>query len=191
MMNRWMVVIAVSVVGAATLLGGDEERKIAPEKIFANNGQKSVKKLEGPAAMDDLQKVHGTAKDRKPAVFLVAAKDIGAAVKASRGLAVQRASGDPVPEVKTDAKGTLWVGAYLGSSGSNPPQFLVESVEVTSKTIRVAYERVKSTEVTADLREYLLWAPLGELKAGDFTLELYEVTSKKVTLKQSWKVIVE
>jgi hypothetical protein len=191
MMNRWMVVIAVSLVGFAALLGGGADRKISPENIYANNGQKDVKKLPDAVTPGDLQKVHGEAKDRKPAVFLVAAKDIAAAVKASRGLAVQRAAGDPVPEVKTGAKGTLWVGAYLGSSGSSPPQFLIESVEVTTKTIRVAYQRANSKMVTADLREYLLWAPLGELKAGDLTLELYEVTSKKVTLKQSWKVAVE
>jgi hypothetical protein len=68
---------------------------------------------------------------------------------------------------------------------------VIQSIEISDRTIRVSFERVKSKEVTADLHEYYLWAPLPSLKSGEYVLEVYETSGKVVMLKQPWKVSSE
>src|SRR5262245_41394666 len=133
MIQRMIFALAVSSVGIAVIAGGEPPRKIAPESIYATTGQPNVKKLMGVVDAADMKKVHESRKDRAPAVFLVAGKDIAAAAKASIGLLAPRKDDAPPQEVKLGKTDTLWVGAYLGSTGSNPPQFVVESVEVSAK----------------------------------------------------------
>jgi len=83
------------------------------------------------------------------------------------------------------------LAAYLGSDGSTPPAYRVETIEVNGKTIRVAYERDESPARSADLLAYLVWVPVGRLEAGVYTLELFDVVAGNVTTSRPWHVFVE
>src|SRR5207253_5177589 len=129
--------------------------------------------------------------DRKANVFLVAGADIGAAVTAARPryLTDPKNKEDKKDDTKIDVivggKTPLWIVAYLGSTGSLPPQWLIESVEIKDKAIRVSYMRSQAKEPrTADLGPYLYWAPVGALRAGEYTLELYDADAKKAAVER-------
>jgi hypothetical protein len=72
--------------------------------------------------------------------------------------------------------------AYLGVAGSEPLEWRVKSAEVQRHVVRLTY--TKEGARTHDLHPYFVWVPLGELKAGTYTLELFEQDLKKVTLSR-------
>ena len=78
--------------------------------------------------------------------------------------------------------------AYLGSSGSQPPEWVLEAVQIKDKNIRIIYTHSKDKTRTADLRPYLYWAPLGVVRPGEYTLELYDADAKKTTVERKCRV---
>jgi len=114
-------------------------------------------------------------------VCLVRGDEIVAAVNATRRVFTGGGPADvpsiPDGERKHDA---IWLVAYFGASGSEPPAWVVRSVEQKERTFRVSY--VKRVALTKDLNEYFLWAPLGVLGAGIYTLELFDTEQHQVTL---------
>jgi hypothetical protein len=122
-------------------------------------------------------------------IFLVNGKDFFSAVKASRPFFEFRGDEAKEPKAESKADEQNWVGACMGIDGSSPPAFRVQSVEIGGKKIRVTYESIKRDISTADEHLYMLLAPLGKLPAGEYTLELYESTAKKVTADRKSKVV--
>jgi hypothetical protein len=78
----------------------------------------------------------------------------------------------------------VWVVAYLGMATSD--QWTIKSVERTGTRIRVVYT-ANSRQLGDDVA-YMLWAPLGPLEEGKYTLELYETNDKEVSLSRLVKV---
>jgi hypothetical protein len=70
-----------------------------------------------------------------------------------------------------------------------PPAFRVLSVEINGTKIRVNYESITRELSTGDEHPYLLWAPLGKLAAGEYTLELFDTATKKLTVTSKSKVL--
>src|ERR1043165_8557261 len=120
--------------GLASAQPGEQSVKIAPENVYATSGQPNVKQLKSMAGLEDFRKIREGATDKKPAVFLVLAKDIVGAVRASRGMAIQRRPGDAIPELKSNATDSVWLGSFLGMSGSMPPQYVIQSIEISDRT---------------------------------------------------------
>jgi hypothetical protein len=84
---------------------------------------------------------------------------------------------NPDKEVKSDQ---FWLVAFLGTSGSSPPEWLVGSARLKGNEVRLVY-RKKSSE-SADAFPYLVWVPLGKLKPGIYTVELFDEDKRRVTL---------
>ena len=98
-------------------------------------------------------------------------------------------SGDAPLELAGVAKAEaeLWAGVYFGSTGSTPPQFAIDSVQVHSTgLIELRYHRAPAGIMTMDLRPYFAWLPLGKLAAGNYTLRLVEAGVVKA--EQKWSV---
>jgi RNA polymerase sigma factor (sigma-70 family) len=170
----------------------EKARKIPLAEVHATPGQPGAKQLGAEVDPQDLAQVHGESGARSPTVFLVAGKDIAAAVEGSRGRGAPAKPNEPAPDVRTGLGGKLWLGAYLGGAGSMPAQYLVQAVEVRGTTVQVSFTTHAVGKVSSDLHDYLIWAPLGEAKAGAFTLELYEgAENKKLILKRKCRVIVD
>ena len=71
------------------------------------------------------------------------------------------------------------MAAFLGVSGSGPA-WLVKSVEVSGKKIRLVYEWVGTK--ANDSHPYFVWIPLEKLQPGAYTLELFDQRRNHVAL---------
>jgi hypothetical protein len=67
----------------------------------------------------------------------------------------------------------------LGAAGSDPPAWLVDSVERKGDVVRLGYRKREAK--SKDRHPYLFWAPLGELEPGSYALELFDAEKKEVT----------
>ena len=86
-----------------------------------------------------------------------------------------------------DADAQLWAVLWLGSTGSNPPQILIDSVKAGDDGVfEVAYHRAPRGIMTKDLHPYVAWIPLGKLPAGKYTLRL--MASGKLAMEATWSV---
>lgn len=98
----------------------------------------------------------------------------------------------PIPwkaGVRTKKK---WLLVYLGTSSSEPPFWLFESIAITGMNIRVTYKNNESNMGgTNDEVPYLYWVPLGDLPAGGYVLELFDANQKEVTLARRVTVAYE
>ncbi len=114
--------------------------------------------------------------------FLVRGKDIRQAIRATfLSLDGVRAVDLSVgPEEDLPQPSELWMVAYLGTAGSDPLAWRVQSVERTGKRIRVAY--VKQKPKSKDLYPYFVWVPLGELESGTYSLELFNLGENQAEL---------
>jgi hypothetical protein len=99
-----------------------------------------------------------------------------------RAMEGARCVDEPVQPDDREASAEGWVVVYLGRAPSDPPVWLVKSVEQSGKTVRVTMTKPKREESTKDRHEYLFWVPVGKLKEGTWTLELYMAEKKQVTL---------
>ena len=183
-----LAVLSVSGLILAAQLGafeGDEMRIIPVDTAYASFTQEGLKSLDEPVDGDVLS----TTQEAPQQIVLCFGSDVAAAVKAS-GSSFSM-SGEPVPNVVGGTNEILWVAAYLGSDGSIPLAYRVRAIEVKGKTIRVAYERDESPVRSCDLRAYMVWAPVGLVEAGVYTLELFDVGAGKVTLTRPWQVAVK
>jgi hypothetical protein len=184
-----LLVLAVAVVWAGIRLGeaAGQDRKVLLGSVYTTTGQKDAK--DAAAEFRDEAQPYGVFSGL-PQVFLVNGNDFRAAVKASRPFLEDTGGGKtPAPKAESKAGGPQWVGACLGSDGSMPPAFRVLSVETSGTKIRITYESIRRNESTSDEHPYLLWAPLGKLNAGEYRLELYDTTVKRVTVSRKSKVV--
>jgi hypothetical protein len=116
-------------------------------------------------------------------VFLARGDDLKAAVKATwEVFRYGRSASGPVSADRRSRSERYWLVAYLGVDGSVPPAWLVKSVKVSGRTIRLAF--TKRGDATGVLHPYFVWAPLGKLGPGTYTLELFDEESKQVTLSR-------
>jgi hypothetical protein len=123
-------------------------------------------------------------------VFLVRGDDIGAAISATWEVCVcrRRAERPSAPYEKGEHK-SLWLVAFLGIAGSEPPHWEVRSVERKGRTVRLAFAPSETGSETNDEEQYFYWAPLGKLDPGACTLELYDEQEKAVVLTR--RVVVD
>jgi hypothetical protein len=98
----------------------------------------------------------------------------------------KKMEGDPPKEKPFD----VWVVAYLGRDSSS--RWSIKSVERTGNRIRVLYtDHYRDPGVlvrVGDDKPYMMWAPLGRLEPGKYTVELYETNDKEVNLTRLVKV---
>lgn len=113
--------------------------------------------------------------------FLVHGKDITGAIEATASVLLGGQSAErPGVNARGQMPPSLWLVAYLGSSGSSPPEWTVRSVERRGNSFRVSYSTRQAE--TDDGRHYFVWVPVGELKPGTYSLELFDVGRKEVML---------
>jgi hypothetical protein len=186
-----LLCLGILLVGIGSGFAAAQGKKIPLDSVYTTTRQKDTK--DALAQLKDFPKpTFGKTIAGQRVLFLINGKDFPAAVKASRPfLQLEGDAKAPGPKAETKAGEQNWVGGYLGSTGSQPPAYRVLSVEVKGRKVRVTYETVKSGGSTLDYHSYLVWAPLGKLTAGEYTLELYDAAAKKVTAVRKSKVIAE
>jgi hypothetical protein len=159
------------------------------DTAYATFNQEGIKSLDNAVDNDQLSQILGEVQGGPQRIVLCVGDDVAVAVKtASSSFSMPV---EPLPAVTTATSDTIWLAVYLGSDGSMPSAYKVWAIEVTGKTIRVAYERDESPGRTCDLRAYLVWAPVGRVEAGVYTLEFFDVVAGNVTASRPWQVITK
>lgn len=197
-MTAVFVIIAAAGSVLAAQLGafqGQEPRVIPLNTVYATFNQDGIKAFDGTVDNDDLRQMIDRIQAGPQRIVLCGGKDIAAAVK-SAGMSFTMSdmsssmADDPIPAVTIGTGDTVWLAAFLGSDGSIPPAYKVRAIEVTGRTIRVSYERDDSSGRTCDLCAYMIWAPVGRMEAGLYTLELFDTAAGEVTVTRPWNVSV-
>jgi len=84
---------------------------------------------------------------------------------------------------------SAWLCAYIGMAGSDPPQWVVQSVERKDNTIRFVYGKpVDLFVVTRDRECYCYWIPLGQLDSGTYVLEMWNSDRREWTVRRQVEV---
>ncbi|MCI0640780.1 MAG: hypothetical protein L0Y72_10715 [Gemmataceae bacterium] len=200
-MSRKALALLVTGVGTLAALwfgwfnrsGADPDdgqvRQIPLATVFSTNGQEG---LQDPTTFVDEKcvwflnqiyfKTHGMGASN---AFLVSGDDIGAAVRATSEVFL---GGRPAnrPAAPDDGKDhdVHWLVVYLGVDGSNPPAWLIKSVERQGRRIRLCYEFPKVVYRTKDIYQYFAWVPVGKLGAGIYDLEVFDVNKSHVSLQR-------
>ena len=149
---------AVALSLAAASAPKPEARKIPLDSIYSTSQQKGLKHSDDAPVLDG--DFAGA-----PAIHAFGwAKDLKSLKKDSLVPAATSTADKPQSLTKpADAETQLWAVITFGSNGSNPPQFILDSVTVTDKgAIEVAYHQVKGGISTRDLFPYIYWIPLGK-----------------------------
>jgi hypothetical protein len=138
---------------------------------------------QSPAYMHDLTQIQANQRGASNAT-LVRGDDIADAVKATRNTFASIMPADmpvtPDPSAKASPR-PLWLVAYLGSS-SGSAGWQVQAVDVHGTTVRLTYTKWKARGGPTSILQYFVWAPLGDARAGTYTLELYDADRKEVML---------
>ncbi|MFO0808028.1 MAG: hypothetical protein U0746_05355 [Gemmataceae bacterium] len=136
--------------------------------------------------MFDLGELYKEYRAEASNMALVRGRDIGEAVKATRRAFAASVRTDAQvlanPDNAKVESSSLWLVVYFGMGPSTPGFGRVQSTEVRSQTIRVAYSRARPGAATADIVFYYLWVPLGKAGAGAYALELFDADRNEVTL---------
>jgi RNA polymerase sigma factor (sigma-70 family) len=180
--------------------GGAEARVLPLDSLYGTTRQKQIQTVTagfnfGPDGKKQyvkpyglyLELLQGGGRHGASNVFLVRGKDIGQAVQATWEVCARFARVDaPAVADRQAAQAPLWAVAFFGMAGSEPPEWLVKSVEVKAKTVRIRYTKGQSR--TNDEHQYYLWVPLGRPGPGTFTLELFDTERNEVTLMRRVRV---
>lgn len=165
---------------------GAQRQTIALSSVYSTSGQRGLKRVKaglGKVADHAFEEMRRESLDCPSHIFLVGGKGFPEAMIATRwAMAGARDVDEPVQPDDQKPSPECWVVVYVGRAGSSPPAWLVKSVERTGTTIRVTISTPERDGSTKDLHEYLFWAPVGKLKEGTWTLELYMAEKKRVTL---------
>jgi hypothetical protein len=211
MTARQRLTLLVAVVGAASLLVclpgrwrltranqdvTKDVQKIPLESVYSTNGQRGLKPMSaafhpqkdgsrrfGEPYGRDLEEIRSEHEWGASNIFVVSGGDITAAVKAARRVLTGGQSAD-VPAVPDDGStpAPFWVVCHLGVESSGPPAWLIQSVERRDRIVRITFSKPKRLFSTADIHQYFVWVPLGELGPGTYALELYDAEKREVTL---------
>ena len=119
--------------------------------------------------------------------LLVDAVNARDAIEASKTVFFGGRSADtPAPTNQPNPKrGEYWLAVYLGIGPSAPTAFVIQDASVAGVVIRLKYSRPNSVTATADIHFYYYWIPLGNLKPGDYRIELFDVSQEKITLSRN------
>ena len=195
MRSQFTVALGVLAIGALILaaqLGAfqtPETRAIPLDTAYATFNQEGLKSLDDTAANEQLGDIVSSIQDRPARMVLCVGSDVASAVTNS-GMTFALPN-NPTPAVTSTASDTVWLAAYLGTDGSMPAAYKVRAIEMTGKTIRVTFERDESSGRSCDLRAYLVWAPVGRVEAGTYTLELFDASTGSITASRLWHVFVK
>lgn len=174
----------------------DQPGQIPLHAIYSTNGQDGLRPMNPGFLLEEdgtrkyvepyglfLDEMHSQFRAGGPNVLLVRGKDITAAVRATWLAHLgSRPFDRPVdPEDGTEGA-PLWLGVYFGTTGSEPPAWLVEGARREESAIRLSYVKPQWPRRTKDLHQYFAWVPLGRLEAGDYALELFDAAKRQVTL---------
>jgi len=154
---------------------------------YATFNQEPFKSINAAADSEDVIQIAEAVREAAPQIVLCSGTSIAVAVKNSLTYYVsENLPGTPIEET---LYGNLWVSAFLGSNGSTPPAYRIHAIEVTGQRIRVSYGSVESAVRTCDLLTYLMWAPVGPLPTGSYTLELFDATEGTVVASRTCHVL--
>ena len=174
-------------------VGQESKERPAPvvtvplEKAYATFKQEDLNRIDPRPSREGEKSVREMAAAVGPSnIFLVHGADIASAVRSTesafRGMGADRPlRGNPPTKDKE-----IWVVAHLGVKGSSPPAFELQRVEFSGHRIRVSFTHKESSSL--DTRAYLVWIPLGELKHGEYALELFDTNRKTVMLARVVRV---
>ena len=188
------VVIVLSVLGLvlAAQLGAFQtgEPRIVPlTTVYATFNQEGLKSADEATGNEASAEILSDIRETTPRIVLCVGPDVIAAVKSSTP--TFSLPEESVLAMVGSPGNTMWVAAYLGTDGSLPSAYRIQAVEVRDKTIRIAYERVESPQRSCDLRAYLVWAPIGPVETGNYTLELFDMASDNVTATRLCRLTVK
>jgi hypothetical protein len=191
-MTAVFVILAAAGLVLAAQLGafqGQEPRAIPLNTAYATFNQDGLKALDEAVDNDHLRQMLDQIQAGPQRIVLCEGKDVGKAVK-SAGMSFTMPD-QPIPAVTIGTDDTVWLVAFLGADGSIPSAYKVRGIEVIGRTIRLSYERDDSSGRTCDLVGYLVWAPVGRMEAGVYTLELFDAAAGNVTVTRPWQVSVK
>jgi len=120
--------------------GADKKTAIPLDSIYATRANKQLRKIPIEFAKNQaFSELSSNQARAKEDVYLVGGETIGDAVNATHKVANQIDGG--FFEASKGGKDKAWMVALLGTSGSNPPEWTVESVERIGNKIKVRYKR--------------------------------------------------
>ena len=180
-----LALLLVTELGA---LQAQQTRVIPLNTVYATFNQEGLKSADEAADNEGLVQAVSAIREMPEQIVLCVGSDVSAAMKSSAvGFSVTK---DQAPIVAGSTSETLWVAAYLGTDGSIPAAYRIRAIELKGKILRVAYERDESPTRSCDLLAYMIWAPVGQVEAGAYTLELFDATAGTVTVTRTWQVAV-
>lgn len=159
--------------------------KISLDSVYSTNNQKGLKGLgwsddtpHGKAFEEMISIRHGASN-----AFLVRGKEISEAVIEGRRIVGGFRGGSTVLIDENEKECPVWMIVFFGCGSSNPPMINIDSILRTREKIRLSYTNPKGFFAhTADVHPYYAFVPLGNLKAGDYLLELRDASANEVTL---------
>lgn len=125
-------------------------------------------------------------------LFVVRGDDLKAAVQDARSWLTYEDNKETEAERKSrKASNRRWLFVYLGSGSSTPMRAKLEAVHVYPDRVQVRYSGPDPSErwVTADVRYYAYWIPLGELKPGPARFEIVDHATGEIELMR--RVIIK
>lgn len=144
-----------------------QPKQIPLESIYATSSQKPLQHVtDGPMPLYD---------GAGPTLCAVAWGKDFKSIKAGDLILVPE-PGDKKLSIErpADADAQLWAVIFFGTSGSQPPQFLIDSVKVEGNRFQLDCHRPTPGPMTKDLFTYVAWVPLGKLPAGDYYMLVVE-----------------
>lgn len=146
-------------------------KKLSTEFKILADGQREFKHPYGSALEHIVENYHSGVSD----VTLVSAIDITNAIKMTGAIYARGYAAD-VKHESDPRKRKYCLVVYLGAGAKAPLTWNLKSVEIEGKKIRVKYER-NNAKAEASI-PYFYWALVGELKKGNYMLEIVEAGEK-------------
>jgi len=114
-------------------------------------------------------------------VFLVSGDSIEDAVAATLRVFAASTSADDVVKSDDASSSHFWAVAYLGISGSGSP-WIVHDIKLDGTAVRIRASKPKIQMGAADVHQYFLWVPLGQLEPATYDIELRDAETERLTL---------
>ena len=161
------------------------DRSIALSSIVTTSSQRNLRYFNDVFSGDDrtkYQREFAKIRTPTPSVVLIDAADERAAISKSAKVIFGTLKTDQVIQAKADSN--YWIVAFLSTGPSTPTAYMIERALIEGNTIRITYYKAKAELVTADVRHYFYWIPLGQLMPAAYKVELYDSDKKAVTLSR-------
>lgn len=122
-------------------------------------------------------------------LMLCRGDDIASAVFGSYAVRFEGRSTDLAVSADPDSKSKNYWLATQFPWGVGGPRFFVKSVTIHGKTIRWSYQEGRTPGATGQVNvPHFFWAPLGNLDAGDYELELFDLGTNQVEMTRRVRV---